>query len=70
MAGFATHLSLLMIHPSVVIGKDKHGKLSRPGYLETNLLEQIVKKEQLECRGPPDEVGPQLFELTHLRTNI
>ena len=56
MAGFAIHLCLLMKHPNVEIGKDKDGKLCKSGYLETNLLEQLVEKESLECRGPPDEV--------------
>ena len=56
MAGFAIHLCLLMKNPSVVIGKDRNGRLSKPGYLETNLLEQLVDKDLLECRGPQDEV--------------
>ena len=57
MAGFAINVCLLMKHPNVLIGKDKAGKLSKPGHLESNLLEQLVSKELLECRGPPKEVS-------------
>ena len=60
MAGFAVHLCLLMNYPTVVIGRDRSSKLSKPGYLESNLLEQLVKKEALECRGPSDEVSQSL----------
>ena len=57
MAGFAINLCLLMQHPTVVIGKNRDNKLSKAGYLESNLLEQLIEKEELECRGPEDEVG-------------
>ncbi|CAI8034522.1 Galactosylgalactosylxylosylprotein 3-beta-glucuronosyltransferase 2 [Geodia barretti] len=55
MAGFAIHLCLLMRNPKVLIGRDRQNRLSKPGYLESNLLEQLVDKDLLECRGPPDE---------------
>lgn len=56
MAGFAVHLCLLMAHPGVVTGKDSNGKPSKSGYLESNLLEQVIDRNSLECRGPSDEV--------------
>ena len=59
MAGFAINLCLVMAHPSVVIGNDKKGKLSSPGYLESNFLEQLVEKESLECYAPSKEVPIQ-----------
>ena len=56
MAGFAVNLCLLMKNPKAFVGRDSNNKLSKPGYLESNLLEQLVDKDALECRGPPDEV--------------
>ena len=63
MAGFAVHLCLLMAHPGVVTGKDSNGKPSKSGYLESNLLEQVIDRNSLECRGPSDEVSDNNFHV-------
>ena len=51
MAGFAVNVNLVLKHRDAVIGKNKNGKASLPGYLEPDFLEQMCTRETVECRG-------------------
>ena len=51
MAGFAVNVDLIMKHPEAIIGTDKNGKTSVPGYLEPDFLSQFCSRETVECRG-------------------
>ena len=51
MAGFAVNVDLILKHRDAVIGKNKNGKISLPGYLEPDFLEQLCTRETVECRG-------------------
>ena len=56
MAGFAIQLCLLLEHRNLVVGKDRHGRYTKPGFLETNFLEELATRHTVECRGPNNEV--------------
>ena len=56
MAGFAIQLCLLLEHRKLVVGKDRHGRYTKLGYLETNFLEQLATRNTVECRGLNNEV--------------
>ena len=68
MAGFSVHLCLLMRHSTVEIGKDGHKGRTKPGYLETSFLEQLVDKDHVECRGLPNEVRLHFYRIVYCNT--
>ena len=51
MAGFAVNVDLLLKHRDAIIGKDRNGRTSAPGYLEPDFLSQLCTRETVECRG-------------------
>ena len=54
MAGFAIHLCQ---HPKARVGVNVHGKRSKLGFLETDLLEHFTSRSAVECRGSEKEVN-------------
>ena len=56
MAGFAIHLCQFFKHPKAIVGVNIHGNSSKPGYLETDLLEHFTSRSAVECRGSETEV--------------
>ena len=51
MAGFAINVEQVLKHPNAIIGKDRNGRTSSPGYLEPDFLGQFCTRETVECRG-------------------
>ena len=68
MAGFAVSVGKLLDHPSVLIGYTSSkalnisgvnyvGYIARRGHLESSFLFDIgATRQNVECRGVPDEV--------------
>ena len=56
MAGFAIHLCQFFKHPKARVGVNIHGKKSKLGFLETDLLEHFTNRSAVECRGSETEV--------------
>ena len=54
MAGFAINVDLLLKNRDAVIGKNRDGRPSAPGYLEPDFLSQFCTRETVECRGPKE----------------
>ena len=57
MAGFAIHLCQFFKHPEARLGVDIHGRMSRNGHFETDLLEHFTTRSEVECRGSETEVN-------------
>ena len=58
MAAFAIHINLFIQKPEVRVGyKPGRTTRSKKGFMESDLIKGIGRsREQIECRGVPDEV--------------
>lgn len=60
MAAFAIHINLFIQKSEVKVGFRPGQRLrSKKGFMESDLIKSIGRsREQVECRGVPNEVGP------------